>query len=403
MYRNHSLNFCLRFIGILFFVLVLVNGNERYAYGEEKSINDAVSVTTADDDLSFISPNDVLPKVTARSAIVIEAKTGKILYARDIDSLRYPASTTKIMTLIYALENGHLDDIVSVSEKAAETEGSTVWLEYNEHVKLKDLLYGMMLVSGNDSATAVAEHMLGSSEAFAARMTERARELGAEHTNFRNVTGLPDPGHYTTARDFAKIAAYGYSLPGFESIVSSKKYTMLRERAPIYREVENENILLWIYDGANGVKTGYTDAAGRCLVSAAKRNGIQLIAVVFDSLYMWNDSIAMLNYGFQNIEPVTVVKKGSKAVTVPVRGGNKKQVALIAEDSVVLPKSKADREKYEVEYDVPNSLNAGIHRGDVVGNEIILYNGKRIASVPLIASESIERKSLFRLIYSLFT
>ena len=403
MYRNHSLNFCLRFIGILFFVLVLVNGNERYAYGEEKSINDAVSVTTADDDLSFISPNDVLPKVTARSAIVIEAKTGKILYARDIDSLRYPASTTKIMTLIYALENGHLDDIVSVSDKAAETEGSTVWLEYNEHVKLKDLLYGMMLVSGNDSATAVAEHMLGSSEAFAARMTERARELGAEHTNFRNVTGLPDPGHYTTARDFAKIAAYGYSLPRFESIVSSKKYTMLRERAPIYREVENENILLWIYDGANGVKTGYTDAAGRCLVSAAKRNGIQLIAVVFDSLYMWNDSIAMLNYGFQNIEPVTVVKKGSKAVTVPVRGGNKKQVALIAEDSVVLPKSKADREKYEVEYDVPNSLNAGIHRGDVVGNEIILYNGKRIASVPLIASESIERKSLFRLIYSLFT
>ncbi len=402
MYRNHSLKFCLRFIGILFFVFVVVSGHERYAYGEEKSISDTVSVTTADDDLSFISPNDVLPKVTARSAIVMEAKTGKILYARDIDSLRYPASTTKIMTLIYALENGHLDDIVSVSEKAAETEGSTVWLEYNEHVKLKDLLYGMMLVSGNDSATAVAEHMMGSSEAFAARMTERARELGAEHTNFRNVTGLPDPRHYTTARDFAKIAAYGYSLPGFEKIVSSQKYTMLRERAPIYREVENENILLWIYDGANGVKTGYTDAAGRCLVSAAKRNGIQLIAVVFDSLYMWNDSIAMLNYGFQNIEPVTVVKKGSKAVSVPVRGGNKKQVALVAEDSVVLPKSKTDRDKYVVEHDVPNSLNAGIHRGDVVGNEIILYNGKQVASVPLIASESIERKSLFRLIYSLF-
>ena len=402
MYRNHSLKFCLRFIGILFFVFVVVSGHERYAYGEEKSISDTVSVTTADDDLSFISPNDVLPKVTARSAIVMEAKTGKILYARDIDSLRYPASTTKIMTLIYALENGHLDDIVSVSEKAAETEGSTVWLEYNEHVKLKDLLYGMMLVSGNDSATAVAEHMMGSSEAFAARMTERARELGAEHTNFRNVTGLPNPAHYTTARDFAKIAAYGYSLPGFEKIVSSQKYTMLRERAPIYREVENENILLWIYDGANGVKTGYTDAAGRCLVSAAKRNGIQLIAVVFDSLYMWNDSIAMLNYGFQNIEPVTVVKKGSKAVSVPVRGGNKKQVALVAEDSVVLPKSKTDRDKYVVEHDVPNSLNAGIHRGDVVGNEIILYNGKQVASVPLIASESIERKSLFRLIYSLF-
>ena len=178
---------------------------------------------------------------------------------------------------------------------------------------------------------------------------------------------------------------------------------MLREREPYNRDVENENILLWIYSGANGVKTGYTDDAGRCLVSAAKRNGIQLIAVVFDSLYMWNDSIAMLNYGFQNIEPVTVVKKGSKAAAVPVRGGSKKMVDLVAEDSVVLPKCKTDRDKYYVKYDVPDSLNAGIHRGDVVGNEIILYNGKQVASVSLIASESIERKSLFRLIYSLFT
>ncbi|WP_273036774.1 D-alanyl-D-alanine carboxypeptidase family protein [Schwartzia succinivorans] len=361
------------------------------------------NISGTDDFAYYVPANDVLPSVTAKSAIVIEALTGRVLYSRNADALCYPASTTKIMTLIMALEKGNLDDVTKVSVNAADTEGSTVWLEYDERVRIRDLLYGMMLVSGNDAAAAIAEHYMGSSANYAEKMTNRAHELGAVHTNFRNVSGLPDPQHYTTARDLAMLTAYGYSIPGFEDIVSSKNHMMLREREPYNRDVENENILLWIYNGANGVKTGYTDDAGRCLVSAAKRNGIQLIAVVFDSLYMWNDSIAMLNYGFQNIEPVTVVEKGSKAAAVPVRGGSKKMVDLVAEDSVVLPKCKTDRDKYDVKYDVPDSLNAGIHRGDVVGNEIILYNGKQVASVSLIASESIERKSLFRLIYSLFT
>ena len=373
----------------------------RYAACEGQVMTNNISGT--DDFAYYVPANDALPSVTAKSAIVIEALTGRVLYSRNADALCYPASTTKIMTLIMALEKGNLDDVTKVSVNAADTEGSTVWLEYDERVRIRDLLYGMMLVSGNDAAAAIAEHYMGSSANYAEKMTKRAHELGAVHTNFRNVSGLPDPQHYTTARDLAMLTAYGYSIPGFEDIVSSKNHMMLREREPYNRDVENENILLWIYNGANGVKTGYTDDAGRCLVSAAKRNGIQLIAVVFDSLYMWNDSIAMLNYGFQNIEPVTVVKKGSKAAAVPVRGGSKKMVDLVAEDSVVLPKCKTDRDKYDVKYDVPDSLNAGIHRGDVVGNEIILYNGKQVASVSLIASESIERKSLFRLLYSLFT
>lgn len=373
----------------------------RYAACEGQVMTNNISGT--DDFAYYVPANDALPSVTAKSAIVIEALTGRVLYSRNADALCYPASTTKIMTLIMALEKGNLDDVTKVSVNAADTEGSTVWLEYDERVKIRDLLYGMMLVSGNDAAAAIAEHYMGSSANYAEKMTNRAHELGAVHTNFRNVSGLPDPQHYTTARDLAMLTAYGYSIPGFEDIVSSKNHMMLREREPYNRDVENENILLWIYNGANGVKTGYTDDAGRCLVSAAKRNGIQLIAVVFDSLYMWNDSIAMLNYGFQNIEPVTVVKKGSKAAVVPIRGGSKKMVDLVAEDSVVLPKCKTDRDKYDVKYDVPDTLNAGIHRGDVVGNEIILYNGKQVASVSLIASESIERKSLFRLLYSLFT
>ena len=373
----------------------------RYAACEEQVMTNNISGT--DDFAYYVPANDALPSVTAKSAIVIEALTGRVLYSRNADALCYPASTTKIMTLIMALEKGNLDDVTKVSVNAADTEGSTVWLEYDERVRIRDLLYGMMLVSGNDAAAAIAEHYMGSSANYAEKMTNRAHELGAVHTNFRNVSGLPDPQHYTTARDLAMLTAYGYSIPGFEDIVSSKNHMMLREREPYNRDVENENILLWIYNGANGVKTGYTDDAGRCLVSAAKRNGIQLIAVVFDSLYMWNDSIAMLNYGFQNIEPVTVVKKGSKAAAVQVRGGSKKMVDLVAEDSVVLPKCKTDRDKYDVKYDVPDTLNAGIHRGDVVGNEIILYNGKQVASVSLIASESIERKSLFRLLYSLFT
>ena len=163
-----------------------------------------------------ISPDDPLQNLTARSAVVIDAASGQVIYERNKDERRFPASTTKIMTLIVALEQGSLDDMVSVSDNASRTEGSTIWLEPGEKMRMLDLLYGMMLVSGNDATVAVAEHVAGSVDAFARRMTAKAHEIGAVNTSFVNSSGLPDDRHYTTAHDLALIAAYGYKNPMFE-------------------------------------------------------------------------------------------------------------------------------------------------------------------------------------------
>ena len=256
-----------------------------------------------------ISPDDPLQNLTARSAVVIDAASGQVIYERNKDERRFPASTTKIMTLILALEHSNMDDMVTVSSNAAGTEGSTLWLEAGEKIRMGDLLYGMMMHSGNDATVAVAEHIAGSVDKFAAMMTAKAHEIGAVNTNFANANGLPRDDHYTTAYDLAKITAYGYRVPGFEQIVSTKEIDFDWVKDPSHH-LRNENQMLWLYRGANGVKTGYTDAAGRCLVSGAKKDGLQLVAVVLDSVYMWNDSIKLLDYGFAHVEPDTIVKEG---------------------------------------------------------------------------------------------
>ena len=345
----------------------------------------------------YIPPGDELPQVTARSAVVMEALTGEVLYRRMMDERRYPASTTKIMSLITALESnkGSLDDAVKISGTAADMEGSTMWLERGERYRLEDLLYGMMLVSGNDAATAVAEHVAGSVPAFAKRMTEKAHEIGATHTRFVNSCGLHDPLHYTTAHDLALITAYGYKNSTFRKIVSTKEWRVPLMKPPFSRELENENMLLWIYPGANGVKTGYTDASGRCVVTAAERDGVQLIAVVLDGIYMWNDSIAMLDYGFRHIESRELVKKGEKLATVAVAGGEEQTVALVAEKELRLPVPKGDASAYRQEIKAPRSLEAPVRRGEKVGEAVYYYKGQKVASVPLKAESHVGRENSF--------
>ncbi len=350
----------------------------------------------AEDPPVYIPPGDALPQVTARSAVVMDALTGEILYQRMMDERRYPASTTKIMTLITALEaNKGLDDAVKISGAAADMEGSTMWLEQGERYRFEDLLYGLMLVSGNDAATAVAEHVAGSVPAFAKRMTEKAHEIGATHTRFANSCGLHDPGHYTTAHDLALIAAYGYKNDTFRKIVSTKERRVPLMKPPFVRELENENMLLWIYPGANGVKTGYTDAAGRCVVTAAERDGVQLISVVLDSIYMWNDSIAMLDYGFRHIESREFVKKGEKLASIPVAGGDQDSVSLLAERTLRLPVPNGDASAYRREIKAPRSLEAPVQRGEKVGEAVYYYRDKKVASVPLTAESRVGRDNSF--------
>lgn len=343
----------------------------------------------------IIRPGDPLPKVTARTAILIEAKTGQVLYERDADMRMFPASTTKIMTLILALESGHLDDVVTVSNQASGTEGSTIWLNAGERIPMRDLLYGMMLVSGNDATVAVAEHLAGSVPAFARLMTQKAHEIGAQNTSFVNSSGLPDPMHYTTARDLATIAAYGYRNPLFAPFVSTREVDISGGMNLPPRHLRSENLLLYIYPGANGVKTGYTEAAGRCFVGGAQRNGIQLISVVLDSEFMWNDSIALLNYGFAQVSSTEVVKKGESEGFVHVQGGRESRVPVLTSDSITLPTFANTPTHYQTQVELPKDVKAPVQAGDAVGRLVVTLNGKEVASTSLVIGKSVERKSFF--------
>ena len=341
-----------------------------------------------------VSPADPLQKLTARSAIIMDTVTGQVLYERDIDTRRYPASTTKMMTLIVALEHGRLDDIVTVSKHAEGVEGSTLWLVQGDKIPLGELLTGMMMHSGNDATVAVAEHIAGSVPAFVEMMNEKAAEIGAYNTHFVNPNGLPDENHYTTAFDLAKIAAYGYSLPHFEEIVSKQEVIYDWVKAPA-KKLRNENQMLWLYRGANGVKTGYTDAAGRCLVSAARRDGMQLVAVVLDSYYMWNDSIALLDYGFQNARPKTLVKKGEVVARVEVADGRQDEVELLAAESLVAVEKLGETGKVEKKLEIPEEVAAPIKKGDVVGKVVCYYDGKRQGAIYLLAAKDVEYYSFW--------
>lgn len=338
-------------------------------------------------------------ELTAKSAIVMDARTGKVLYARDAESKRYPASTTKMMTLIVALEHGNLDEMVTTSQNASSTEGSSLWLSPGEQLRLMDMLYGIMLISGNDATVAVAEHISGSVEKFAKLMTEKAHAIGATNTNFTNSSGLPDPNHITTAHDLAKIAAYGYKNPIFSQIVSTQKKIIPWPGKDHDRELYNENKMLWLFDGGNGVKTGYTDAAGRCLVSAAKRNDIQLVAVVLDSDRMWDDSIALLDYGFQQLQPMTLFNKGDILKTVKVTDGKSDAVKLITNDNMIVPISSDDKEQFRTIIDAPAKIEAPVVAGQKLGVARILYNDTEIGTVDLIATETVERKTFFGMLW----
>jgi D-alanyl-D-alanine carboxypeptidase (penicillin-binding protein 5/6) len=242
------------------------------------------------------------PSVDAEAAVLMVANTRQVLFAKKGDGYMYPASTTKIMTLILALEKGDPNSIVTVSSEAAGTEGSSLDLQAGDKLTLKDMMNGMMMVSGNDAAEAIAENIAGSVPAFVDLMNAKAEKIGALKTHFINPHGLPDPvNHYTTAYDLALITAYGYQNPDFVKIVSTPRYNVTyRNQGQVRRDLAtNTNKLLGKYPGANGVKTGFTNDAGECLVAGAKRGGVQLIAVVLNSEQRWSDASKLLDYGFK--------------------------------------------------------------------------------------------------------
>ena len=344
----------------------------------------AVAVFAATDFSCFAALSE--PTVSAESAIVLCASTGEVLYEKDAYTKRAMASTTKIMSALLACESGRLADTVTVTQKMAQIEGTSMGLLAGDTVTIRGLVYGMLLSSGNDAANTVAIALGGSVKAFVAKMNEKAEALGMKNTHFMNPSGLTEDGHYSTAYDMALLAAAALQNEVFASICSSEEAVVYYGNPPYRRVLTNHNRLLSMYDGATGVKTGYTKAAGRCLVSSAQRDGITLIAVTLCAPDDWNDHAAMLDYGF-SISRTRSESLSLNNIAIPVVGGSA---------STVLAEAQADfyvTDGAEWQYAVYHTpfLYAPASAGDVVGFVEIYTNERHLMRVPLYLSYGCER------------
>lgn len=254
--------------------------------------------------------NQGAPSTHAQAFALIDVTSGRILYSSHGDQELPIASLTKIMTAIVAIEHGKLDEMVTVGRNAFAKEGSSLYLQLGEEMSLRNMLYGLMLRSGNDAATAIAEHIGGSEEGFAHLMNEQAKLIGLEHTHFQNPHGLDVKDHYSSANDLAKLTAYALHNPDFKEIVSTRSKKAPNPNDPWDYKWDNKNKMLRLYEGADGVKTGYTKIARRCLVSSATRAGQQLVVVTINDGDDWNDHQRLLDYGFNNFPLTDLIGEG---------------------------------------------------------------------------------------------
>lgn len=314
---------------------------------------------------------------SAASAVLLERGSGRMLYEQNAGEQRLIASITKIMTALVALEEGDLSEVYTVTAQDM-AEGSSMYLKPGDQLKLEELLYGLMLASGNDAALAVAHCVAGDVEDFVALMNEKAETLGMEHSHFANPNGLDAEGHYSTAADMAMLTAHALANQDFRRIVSTKSITMGE------RYLANHNKLLRLYEGCIGVKTGYTKAAGRTLVSAAQRDGMTLICVTLSDGNDWNDHMAMLDYGFENYRLETAALSGQVMASVAVQGGTMSRVPLILERDLAYPLTGEETVSLTVE--APLAVPAPIVPGQVIGRACICVDGEVGIAVDLVAA-----------------
>lgn len=318
---------------------------------------------------------------SATAAILMDADSGRVLYEQNADARMLIASTTKIMTALVAIEEGNLSDMVTVSRKAAWTEGSAMYLKEGEELKLETLLYGLMLCSGNDAAVAIAEHIAGSEADFAKLMNEKAEELGMEHSSFANPNGLDAEGHYSTARDMAILACAAMNNETLARIVSTRTVTIGG------RTMTNHNKLLSYMDGCIGLKTGYTMAAGRTLVSCAEQNGQRLVAVTLQDGNDWADHQALYEYGFSTYPAKRLAVLGRELDRAAVEGAVQDTVSLVAAESFSWPTAQGEQVKTDIRLEEP--LVAPLAAGKRVGEAVFTLNGKEIGRVDLLCGEHV--------------
>lgn len=338
------------------------------------------------------------PAHSARCMALIDADSGRLIYAENENERRGMASTTKIMTALIVIENCPAGETVRVPADACGIEGSSVYLREGETLTVEELLYCMLLESGNDAAAALALHCAGSTEAFAAMMNERAAELGLKNTHFSNPHGLSARDHYTSAYDLAIITRAAYGYPLFERIAGAKRKSVPLYGVPDGRSLVNHNRLLFSYEGAAGVKTGYTVSDGKCLVSAAEREGLQLICVTLYDGAPWETHRALLDSAFANYRRTEVARERGIIADIPLSGGENAFVTAAnpAAEYVTLP----DGAGFYLDLDAPESLCAPVEKGEIIARARVLCGGETVYVINLEAlqSEPARRKSLWEII-----
>ena len=334
--------------------------------------------------------------ISAEKAIVLDGASGRVLYEKNADSQSLIASTTKIMTALVICEQCNVLDRMRIPKEAVGIEGSSMYLQEGEVLTLQELLYGLMLSSGNDAAVALAIYCGGTVEGFAELMNDKARILGLRNTHFENPNGLDSPGHYSTARDLAVLAAYAMENPIFAKTVSTKSIRVGE------RYLTNHNKLLWRVEGADGVKTGFTKAAGRILVSSATRDGRRLVAVTLNAPSDWQDHSQLLNEGFARYSVQTVVRKGQLVGTVEVEVGENCRVQLRADADFAF--SLAEGEHPQLMVPGPGFVYAPVTEGAEAGFAYVLIEGNAVGKVPIVYGQTIEQtvteeKSFFQRLF----
>ncbi|MBP2661300.1 MAG: Serine-type D-Ala-D-Ala carboxypeptidase [Firmicutes bacterium] len=301
--------------------------------------------------------NSSPPKIEAQAAILIDAKTGQILFEKNSHIRNAPASTTKVLTAIIAIESGRLDEEVKVSARAANTAGSSMHLSTGQLISMRELVIGLLLRSGNDAAVAIAEHLAGSVENFVMLMNDKAQSLDAANSHFVNPHGLTAVNHYSTAFDLAWIARYALTNPTFSMIVNTKETNIEwldRKGKEHDQSLKNTNKLLWLLEEADGVKTGTTNQAGPCLISSATRGNQKLIAVVLHDHSRWYDSMQLLKYGFDAF---------------------------------------ADYEHVTVYVNLPEQIKAPVYQGQKIGEIVFLVHQQAIKTIDITSAQTIEERT----------
>lgn len=321
--------------------------------------------------------------ISAECAILIDGETGRVLYEKQAEEKSLIASTTKIMTALVICEQTNVLDRVKIPKEAVGIEGSSMYLKEGEVLTVQELLYGLMLQSGNDAAVALAIYCGGTVEGFTELMNDKAHRLGMTQSHFANPNGLDSPGNYSTARDMALLTAYAMQNPIFAQTVSTKTIT-IGERC-----LRNHNKLLWQLEGANGVKTGYTKAAGRILISSVTRMGRQLIAVTFNDPNDWQDHKDLIEDGFSRFTVQKLIQKGQTLGQLELAGGQEESVDLIAAEDFSY--SLAQGERVTISLPEAGFAYAPVAEGEEAGFAHILVDGTAVAKVPLVYGKTIER------------